>query len=187
MRKLYVFMMISADGYFEAPGHNLDWHNVDAEFEDFAIKQLDESGELVFGRRTYDLMADFWPSDHAWRTDEPTARRMCSAPKLVFSRQPLSDLWENTTAHTGQVAEVIRELKSQPGKPIAVLGSSNLCLTLLREGLLDELRLMVNPVLVGAGTPLFHGLDARFQLELTESRRFGNGNVLQTYAVNYEQ
>lgn len=184
MRQLYLFMMISADGYFEGPKHDLSWHNTDAEFDDFARQQLDETGELVFGRRTYELMADFWTSDHAWRTDEPTARRMSEATKIIVTHTTYEPYWEHTIVQSSGVAAEISRRKSLPGKPLAVFGSSNLCLTLLREGLLDEVRLMVNPVILGSGTQLFSGLNQLVKLEPIGKRQFTNGNILLNYGVH---
>lgn len=177
-------MMVSVDGYFEGTGHDLSWHNAgNDEFEQFAIEQLDETSELIFGRRTYEMMADFWSSDFAAKTDPGTAERMNKARKFVFSRSLKSADWENTELHNGDVTKVISKLKQEPGKDIAVLGSSNLCITLLNEGLLDELRIMVNPLALGKGTTLFSGLNEAVQLSLTASREFKSGNVLLTYTV----
>lgn len=182
-RKLYIFMMVSADGYFEGPHHDLSWHRTDAEFDEFAQAQLDATGQLVFGRHTYELMADFWSSDHAWRTDFATASRMTAIPKVVFSRQAIAEPWDNTTVHTADVAGEIGRLKATPGHDIGVFGSSNLSVTLLREGLVDELRLMVNPVVLGQGTTVFAGLGRTLALDYQATRPFSNGNQLLTYRV----
>lgn len=180
MRKLFLFMMVSLDGYFEGKDHDLSWHNVDKEFNEFAIRQLDEVDMLVFGHRTYELMANFWPAEQALQADPETARRMNALPKLVFSHEQLVADWGHTETSTDVVTR-ITALKQQPGKAIAVLGSSNLCVTLLREGLLDELRLMVNPVVLGEGTALFAGLGKRHNFSLTGSQAFTSGNVLVRY------
>jgi dihydrofolate reductase len=174
-------MMVSLDGFYEAPEHDLSWHRVDSEFSDFADKQLDESGVLVFGRRTYQMMADFWPSDSAIKAAPNTASRMNSLPKIVFSRTLKKAEWNNSELYSSGIAEVIRNIEKTPGKDIAVLGSSDLCLTLIKEGLLDEIRIMVNPVVLGQGTPLFSGITKPLNLELTSERTFTSGNVLLTY------
>ena len=175
-------MMITLDGYFEGPGHDISWHNAGGEeFSKFANDQLDETDTLVFGRRTYELMADFWPSDEAIKLEPGTANRMSSLKKVVFSHQPMQTNWNNVESSTN-VVEKMRELKNAPGKDIAVLASSNLCLTLLEEGLLDEIRIMVNPIILGKGTPLFDGTDKLRQFTLKTSRTFESGNVLLTYS-----
>ncbi len=181
MRKAYLFMMVSLDGYFEGPGHDLSWHNVDEEFVDFAVKQLDDTGAILFGRRTYEMMAGFWPSDYAKKTDPETARRMGALPKFVASRTLKSVGWENSSLLGSDVAAEVTRLKGQPGKPVAVLGSNNLCVSLMEKGLVDEFRIMMNPVAIGAGTPLFYGLKKRYPLKLVKSREFKSGNVLLHY------
>src|SRR5579872_1265701 len=86
MRKVFLFMMVSLDGYFEGPNHDLSWHNVDEEFNKFAIAQTKNVGTLLFGRRTYELMRDFWPTEEARKTDPIVANQMNTTPKIVFSR-----------------------------------------------------------------------------------------------------
>ena len=183
MRKTFLFMMVSADGYFEGVNNDISWHNTDDEFNDFATEQLDEADTLVFGRKTYELMASYWPTTAGTNDDPETAARMNSYEKIVFSKTPLKTDWENVQAYKDDVVSVISTLKQQAGKNIAVLASSNLCLTLIREGLLEEVRLMVNPVVLGKGTSLFTGLACRLDLTLVSSRTFRNGNVLLTYNV----
>ncbi len=109
-----------------------------------------------------------------------TATRMKSFKKVVFSRKPIITDWQNVESSTN-VVEKMQELKSLPGKDIAVLASSNLCLTLIEAGLLDEIRLMINPIIIGKGTPLFGGTDRLLQFTLKDSRTFKSGNVLLTY------
>lgn len=175
-------MMTTLDGYFEGQDHDISWHNAgNEEFAKFAEDQLDETDTLVFGRRTYELMAGFWPSEEAIKNDPGTAARMSSLNKVVFSRKPISPSWHNVVSSTN-VIEKMHELRSMPGKDIAVLGSSNLCLTLLEERLLDEIRLMVNPLIIGKGTPLLSGTDKLHQFTFIGSRPFKSGNVLLTYA-----
>jgi dihydrofolate reductase len=177
-------MMVSADGYYEGPHHDLSWHNVDEEFEEFSASQLDDSGVLVFGRRTYELMATFWPSEYAREADPQTYERMNNLPKVVFSNTLDSVSWQSTTVSNNIVA-TLHELQHKYDKDIAVLGSSDLAVSLLREKLLDEVRLMINPVVLGAGKSLFKGLDQKFELLLRSNRHFSSGNVLLTYKVNY--
>jgi dihydrofolate reductase len=181
MRKVFLFMMTTLDGYFEGQDHDISWHNADGEeFAKFAEDQLDEVDTLIFGRKTYELMAGFWPSEEAIKTEPGTAARMNSLLKVVFSRNPISTDWHNVESSTN-VVEKMQELKSAPGKDIAVLASSNLCLTLIEEGLLDEIRIMINPLIIGKGTPLLDGTDKLRQFTLKDSRTFKSGNVLLTY------
>src|SRR5580658_9867126 len=95
MRKVFLFMMVTADGYFEGVNHDISWHNVDKEFSDFAIEQLNETDTLIFGRRTFELMEDFWPTAEAQEADGRTAQAMSSLPKIVFSRKQFKSDWQN--------------------------------------------------------------------------------------------
>src|SRR5688572_13512557 len=96
MRKVFLFMMVTVDGFFEGPDQDIDWHNVDEEFNEFAINQLDEVGVLLFGRVTYQLMASYWPTQSAKQNDPVIAERMNSVPKIVFSKTLETVDWDNT-------------------------------------------------------------------------------------------
>jgi dihydrofolate reductase len=182
MTKTYLFLMVSLDGFFEGPGHDLDWHNVDREFVAFAIRQLDDTGVLLFGRRTYEMMAEYWPSEAAVASDPETAKRMNGAPKVVFSNTLREARWQNTTLVPGdRLKDTVEGLKRNEQKDIAVLGSSDLAVSMLRLGLLDELRIMVNPVVLGAGKRMLEGTDGELDLRLSSMQSFMNGNVLLRY------
>lgn len=174
--------MVSLDGYFEGVGHDLSWHNVDAEFNAFAHEQnIGPVGTLLFGRTTYELMAGYWPKPAGAVDDPETARFMNETPKVVASTEPFAPDWQGTTVVSANVIEEIEKLKAGPGKEIAIFGSNKLCVSLMEKGLVDEFRVMVNPVAIGAGTPLFAGLDKRYKFKLIKTRQFSSGNVLLTY------
>lgn len=181
MRKLFLFNFISLDGYFEGPNRELDWHNVDEEFNDFAIKQLDSIDLILFGRITYEMMASYWPTDSAIKDDPAVAGRMNSIRKIVFSKTLPDANWNNTTLIKDNVPDEIAKLKNQPGKDIAIFGSVGLALTLLPDKLIDEFRIMVNPVVLGKGKPMFDSITERLHLKLTDTKIFKSGNVLLYY------
>lgn len=174
-------MMVSLDGYFEGRDHDLSWHNVDEEFTRFAVEQLGEIGAVLFGRRTYDLMAGFWPTPEAKRSDPAIAEFMNALPKIVVSHRPFKADWNNTSVLSKNVVAEIRKVKGKPGKDIAIFGSNELCASLMPEGLIDEFRIMVNPVAIGEGSALFAGIKGRLNLKLTKVREFRSGNVLLYY------
>lgn len=151
------FMMTSADGYHADPGEALDWHNVDHEFSQFALAQLREAGTLVFGRVTYEGMAAFWPTPAGEQSDSDVAKAMNTTPKIVISRTLAQATWPGTQVISTDPEEELAKLKQQPGKDIVIAGSSTLTAGLLQTGLLDELRIMVNPVILGQGRSLFQG------------------------------
>jgi dihydrofolate reductase len=187
-RKVIVFNLMSLDGFFEYAGHDINWHNVDASFNDFAVEQLDTAGALIFGRVTYDLMASFWPSDTAIESDPHVAERMNRIPKLVFSRTLEHVRWQNTRLLKGDPAEELNRLKQAdngelPRGDLFIFGSANLTADLLARGLVDEIRVIINPLILGKGTPMFQNVNDPIRLELTHTRAFPNGNVLLYYRV----
>ena len=183
MRKVVFFNLISLDGYFEGPGRDINWHHVDEEFNEFAIQQTGEFGALLFGRVTYELMAGYWPTEAAKRDDPEIARLMNSLPKIVFSNTLDNAEWENTKLVRDNIVEEVTTLKEQPGKDIAIFGSSDLAVTFIDLGLIDELRIMINPVVLGDGKTLFSGIKSRLDLNLIKTRTFKSGNVLLYYEI----
>jgi dihydrofolate reductase len=181
MRKLFVFDLVSLDGFFEGLKRDISWHNVDAEFNDYAIAMLNSAGTLLFGRVTYELMAGFWPTPEAIKNDPIVADKMNALPKVVFSRTLNKAGWNNTRLVRDNMEDEIRKMKMLPGKDMALLGSGAIMSELAQLGLIDEYRIMVNPLVLGAGTPLFKGIKDRVDLTLLETRSFRNGNVALRY------
>jgi dihydrofolate reductase len=181
LRKVLFFMLVSANGYYERGPWEIDWHTVDAEFNDFAEEQLDSVDAILFGRRTYEGMAAYWPTPEAIGTDPGTARRMNEKPKIVFSKTLDRADWSNTRLVRGDAVAEVRKLKDQPGRDVIIFGSSDLSASLATAGLVDEFRLMVCPIALASGKPLFAGVSGDVRLALRDVRRFGNGNVLLAY------
>jgi dihydrofolate reductase len=180
MRKIVVHMSVSLDGFFEGPDHDIGWGRVDDEQHTYINEQLGGMSAFLFGRVTHELMADFWPTaDQDPEVSGPMKefagiyRRM---PKIVFSRTLAQHDWA-TEVRPEVDPEEIRALKQQPGGDMTV-GGPDLIRTFRRHDLIDEYRLYVNPVLLGRGRQLFGPADAPTDLELVETRRFGNGVVL---------
>jgi dihydrofolate reductase len=175
MRRLLAFVVTTLDGYHEGPNGEFDWPNVDAEFNDFSVEQLDELDMLLFGRRTFLGMASYWPT-----SDDPQiAPRMNAIQKGVVSTTLAGAEWGPTRVFRS--LDEIAALKRKPGGDIAIFGSSTLTDGVLAAGLLDELRVMVHPVLLGAGRPLLANGGRRTKLELSRTREFDSGNVLLYY------
>jgi dihydrofolate reductase len=182
MRKIVTFLVSSADGYYEGANGEFDWPVVDDEFNEFAVDQLDRVDTLLFGRVTYEGMASYWPTPHAERDDPAVAGRMNSLAKVVVSRTLDRADWNNSTLVRDNVVEELTALKERPGRDIIVFGSSELTVNLIRWGLLDELRIMVVPIVLGAGKSLLRTADERIGLTLVSVRQFKSGNVLLSYA-----
>jgi dihydrofolate reductase len=186
MRKVFLFNMITLDGFFEGPNQDISWHHVDDEFNEFAIEQLNEIGTLLFGRVTYQGMASYWPTEFAIKDDPIVAGLMNSLPKIVFSRTLDKAEWNNSRLVKENAAEEVFKLKQQPGKDIAIFGSSDLAVTLAANDLIDEYRVIVNPVFLGSGTSLLKGIKDKLNLKLLKARTFKSGNVLLYYTPEKE-
>jgi dihydrofolate reductase len=174
-------MLTSLDGFYEGKNRDISWHSVDAEFNDFAIENLNRLDALLFGRVTYELMASYWPTPDATTNDPIVAARMNALHKFVVSTTLKEVRWDNSSLIRTNVAEQVLKLKQQPGKDIAIFGSSDLAVSLIPHGLIDEYRIIVNPLVLSSGKPLFDGLKDRLSLKLLSTRVFGNGNVLLCY------
>lgn len=180
-RHLSAFVFTSLDGYFAGPGGDISWHHHDAEGARFSERQLSGGATLVFGRKTYALMSRFWPTPMAAQAFPRVAEGMNATPKLVCSRTLKKVTWQNTLLLAGDAATSLRRLKKTKGPDLTILGSGSLVRLCIEHGLLDELQLLVDPVLLGAGQRLFGPLDAPRGVELVDSRRFKSGAVLSTY------
>jgi dihydrofolate reductase len=181
MKKLYFFMMTTANGLYERGPWQIDWHNTDEEFNDFAIEQLDRMDTLVFGRKTYEGMVGYWTTPEAVESDPIVAGKMNGMAKVVVSKTLARADWSNT--RVVRDPEAIAALKREPGKDALLIGSSDLAVSLGALGLIDEYRIMVNPIALGNGKPVLQGLAADLKLRLLRTRTFTNGNVLLTYAA----
>jgi len=181
LRKLILFNLVTLDGFFAGPDGDISWHNVDEEFNEFAIQQLDTIGALLFGRVTYEVMASYWPTPIALEDDPVVAGKMNSLPKFVFSRTLEKVYWQNTRLVNENAPDEVSRLKEEPGKDLFIFGSADLASTFTQYGLIDEYRIMVNPVVLGQGAPLFPELNQSLHLKLLNARVFSSGNVLLYY------
>jgi dihydrofolate reductase len=179
MRKIIVSNLVSLDGFFEGPGKELDWFAVEEEFFDFARNQLFEVDTILFGRVTYEMMAAYWPN--ATSDDPVITGKMNSLQKIVFSKTLSAVEWNNSKLVKENIAEEIIKLKQQPGKDIIIFGSGNLVSSLMQQGLIDEYRVILNPVILGNGNPLFKGLHDKLTLKLLKTKTLCSGVVILYY------
>ncbi len=177
MRKLVAVELVSLDGVMESPeGWAFSYSN--EEMEEANASGMSGSDALLLGRVTYEGLAAFWPHQPG---GTPMVDYINGVPKFVVSTTLDVAEWNNSAIIRENVAEEISELKREPGKDITILGSAALVRSLLREDLLDELQLMVHPVVLGSGKRLFdEGADPT-SLELVDSRAFSTGVVFLTY------
>jgi dihydrofolate reductase len=180
MRKVIVWNMMTLDGYFEGPKPwEIDWHEYvwGEELERFSLDQSKEVGALLFGRKTYEGMAGYWST----ATGE-VAEFMNSIPKVVFSNTLETAGWSNSRLVKGSAEEELARLKQEPGKDLFIFGSANLAGSLTKQGLIDEYRIGLNPLVLGGGTPMFKPSEERMRLKLLEARPMQLGVVLLRYA-----
>lgn len=179
MRRVIVSEMVSVDGLIEGKSEKFDWFVQDEELNAYAMDLLESVDTIIYGRKTYEMMAGFWPyapGDFAARTN--------SLLKFVFSNTiketPWGE-WNNAHPISGDFAEQITKLKQQPGKDMVVYGSGSIVQQLTNLELVDEYRLIINPVVLGRGNLLFTDVHNRHTLKLVEANTFPSGGVALTY------
>jgi dihydrofolate reductase len=176
-----VFNFITLNGFFKGMHNDISWHRHGPEESQFASDSM-KSGEgaLLFGRVTYEQMASFWPSTEAIKNIPEVAKGMNSAEKIVFSKTLKKADWQNTRIANDLIGEV-KKLKETTNKNLTVLGSGSIITQLADNDLVDEYGIMVDPVALGEGTPIFNNLKRKLDLDLVNSRVFKSGVVLLTY------
>jgi dihydrofolate reductase len=174
-RKIVAGLFISLDGVVESPEK---WHfpYFDDEMGEVVGSAMAAADTMLLGRRTYEEFASFWPN-----ADDEMAAYMNNTPKVVVSRTLEAATWQNSTLINDDVVRRITELKQQPGRNIGITGSPTLVRSLLSDRLLDELHLLVHPVVVGSGKRLFADGMGHVPLELVEVTTFKTGVVSLRY------
>jgi dihydrofolate reductase len=180
MRKLVLSMSVSLDGLvartgrFGAGGWGLPPE--DPALKERKLEWMHDVGLHLMGRNTYEEMAGFWPV-----SDDPYAAPMNEIPKVVFSRTLERADWADSQIARGELAEEIAELKREPGKDMLAWGGAAFAQSLSRLGLVDEYRLILQPVALGHGLPLFKDLTAPLRLELLDAQTYPTGAALHIY------
>jgi len=183
MRRLVVFNNITLDGFFTDANGQIAWAHKgnDKEYNDFVAENAKGGDTLILGRKTYQELASFWPTEQAKKTMPEAAEGMNRMRKLVFSKSLNDATWSNTTLLKGDIAEEVRRVKQEAGGDIAILGSGSIVSALAQQGLIDEYQVVVNPVVIGKGRTMFDRIRSNMDLQLTKSRVFGNGKVYLCY------
>lgn len=185
MKKLVVFMHTSLDGFVAGPNGEMDWIHVDDGIFEYAHDRTEAADTALYGRVTYQMMNNYWPT----AADQPNASKhdiehsswYNRVSKIVLSRTMAGQQKDKTTFISDDLATRINALKQQPGTDILVFGSPSAVHALMRENLVDEIWLFVNPILLGQGIPMFKDGKDRVKLQLTNSHVFPSGIVCLHY------
>jgi len=184
-RKISVFNNVSLDGYFTDGAGDMSWaHTVDPEWQRFTNENAGGEAELIFGRKTYQMMASFWPTPEARQLMPEVAASMNRMRKHVFSHSLERAAWENSQVTKGDLVTEVRRLKSQAGPGLLIMGSVQIVSQLTQAGLIDEYQLVTVPLVLGSGRSLFEGVTTRPRLSLARTRTFQNGNLVAWYSSN---
>jgi len=186
MSTIGVFIHVSVDGFFAGPNGEIDWFKAirkDDEYDAFTHEQAASENTLLFGRTTYEMMKSFWPTPEASKADPKMAEVMRNSPKIVVSKSLESveegPNWKNVRLLRELDRNEIAGLKKHTD--VTILGSGSIVQQLANLGLIDEYLLVVVPIVLGSGKPLFKDV-RKMDLRLEDARSFGNGVVVHRYA-----
>lgn len=196
MRRIVMFNRVSSDGSFATRDGGLDWVVPEPELDRLGVAGMQSTDTVLFGRRTYQMFAAFWPgvyanpdsakNPHGQGGASPELRAMATwlndTRKVVFTRTLAEAAWNNTQIVGDFSAKGIEELKRGPGQDMIIFGSETIVSLLSEHGLIDEYRLIVTPVLLENGQRWVNGVSKRTQLELLEAKAYASGNVMLRYA-----
>jgi dihydrofolate reductase len=179
MRKVIVSNLVTLDGFFEGPKGELDWFIVEEEFFDYVKEMFKTIDTILYGRKTYKLMEEYWP---AAEDNDPTITHfMNKLQKIVFSKTLGKAKWNNSKIIKENIAEEIHEMKKLPGKDMVIFGSGEIVSFLTNQGLIDEYRVILNPVILGEGNPMFKNINDKIKLNLFKSKKLKSGVMILYY------
>lgn len=175
---------MTINGYVGGPNGENDWMtwNPDDEFLEFLNSHFDSTDTLLLGRKlATGGFIDYWENVASSNPDHPFAKKIVTTPKIVFTKTLEASSWNNTTLAKGNLAEEIADLKRQDGKDIAVIGGAEFVSSLIKEGLIDEYHLIVNPTAIGSGMTIFNSLDRIQKFTPTAAKLYSGGKIVLSY------
>ena len=178
MRDVVLYMSMSVDGFVESDREHPGMNPEGDELKQWKLDRISKAGAHLMGRVTYQQMASFWP-----QSDDPYAAPMNDIPKVVFSKTLADDeaTWPDTYVARGDLATEVATIKAESGPDVIVWGGGRLAGALAAQDLIDEYRLLIQPLALGQGRPLFDQLPDSRRLELVEAVPFPSGIVVHTY------
>ncbi len=193
MRKLIMKMSISVDGFVGGPNAEPDWifKSSDEASRAWSVERIREAGLIVMGRKTFEVIGSYWPT-----ATGPFAAPMNEIPKAVFTQNgfkssilpnaellPAAASWADARVFDGDLADGIKKLKSEPGKPICAIGGAGFMRSLIATGLIDEYHLVTHPLVLGEGLAIFNGVARPLDLKLVDAKVFPGGIIAHTYRI----
>lgn len=184
MVQLNSFTFITLNGFFKGEHEDTSWHQHQGEAAKFADEASGSDNVLIFGRKTYEMMAGFWPSPMAHELFPIVAENMNKSRKIVCSNTLKKAEWHNTEIISGDIVSRLTELKNTSENNMTILGSGSLITQLTDAGLIDNYLIMLDPVALGSGTPLFGGLKNVCTFKLSSCKVFEKDGIL---LLNYRR
>jgi dihydrofolate reductase len=179
MRRLIVDSIISLDGYFTGPNNEIDWFEFDDDEQGWSSDILQRVDTMIYGRVTYEEFRKFWPTPEAKVSgfDPYIVRQLNELPKIVFTKSLEDAPWKPSTIVRESPIEVIPKMKNELGKDMVIVGSGSLVAALAREGLIDEYRIRIRPIILGSGRLLFEDRNHRLPLKFISVKSFKSGVI----------
>lgn len=186
MRKLKLQVQMTLDGFVAGPNGELDWMTweMDDKSKKFVNDLTDSVDTILLGRKMTEGFISYWTNVKPESEQYPFARKMVEKPKYVFSNTLTKSNWENTTIVKGDLKEEINKIKNQNrDKDIIVYGGAAFVSSLIKNNLIDEYYLIINPTAIGKGLRIFDGIESKLSLKLIKSTSFDNGKVVNQYKL----
>jgi len=183
MRELKLQIQMTINGYVGGLNGENDWMtwNPDTEFIEFLSSLLDASDTLLLGRKTAESIIEYWEIEAEQNPAHPFAKQIAALPKVVFTKTLHKSTWNNTTLAKGNLAEEIARLKKQNGKDMLVFGGASFVSSLIKEDLIDEYHLIINPSAMGKGMTIFNSLDSIRRFTPIQSKLYSGGKTVLSY------
>lgn len=181
-------MHISLDGFVAGPNGEMNWIKVDDEIFDHVSKRISEGDTALYGRVTYQMMEDYWPTagnkPTATKHDIEHSKWYAKVQKIVLSKTVTNEGLNNTKIISDNLSDRINEIKQQAGEDILLFGSPKATHSLIQMNLIDGYWLFVNPIILGQGIPLFAGIKEKVNLKLLNTQQFASGVTELNYVVD---
>ncbi len=181
MGKLSSFTFITLNGFYKGANEDIGWHKHGAEEGEYAKEGAQSNSILLFGRVTYQMMAGYWPTPMAMEQNPGVAAGMNASEKILFSRTLKNAEWSNTRLVKENIVDEIKKMKKNFKADLTILGSGSIVAQCADAGLIDEFQIMLDPVALGGGTPIFNTIKKKLDLQLTKTKEFKSGVVLLCY------